>query len=138
MSQNVCSFHGRLGNNPEITTLPSGKERVRFSIAVDRDYKDQDGNRPTDWIPVTIWGSANYVRKANLAKGDSVIVTGRMENYQWTDAEGKTKTAMGLNVDKIYLTGKKRENERANGQNANTQASDNFNSQSNEDDDLPF
>ena len=63
MSTNNCTFCGRLGNNPEITTLPSGKERVRFSIAVDRNYKREDGSRPTDWIPVVIWGSANYVKK---------------------------------------------------------------------------
>ena len=49
MSTNVCTFVGRLGDNPEITTMPNGKERVRFSIAVDRNYKREDGIRPTDW-----------------------------------------------------------------------------------------
>lgn len=111
MSLNNCEFHGRLGANPEITTFQDGKERVRFSLAVDRDYKDQDGNRPTDWISVTMWGSANYVRKTNLKKGDCVIVTGRMEQYQWTDEQGQKRNVMGLNCNHIYLTAKKRSEE---------------------------
>ena len=107
MSLNHATYHGRLGNNPEITQLASGKERVRFSIAVDRNYKDQDGNRPTDWISVVIWGSANYVRKVNLAKGDSVIVSGRTENNTWTDNNGVQHNANYLNCSEIHLTAKK-------------------------------
>lgn len=107
MSLNNCTFQGRLGNNPEITTLPSGKERVRFSIAVDRDYKGEDGKRPTDWIAVTMWRGAAYCRKTNLAKGDSVVVTGRMENHTWTDENGQQRSLIGLNCASIYLAGKK-------------------------------
>lgn len=107
MSMNVATMQGRLGNNPEITTLPSGKERVRFNIAVDRNYKDQNGDRPTDWISVVIWGSANYVRKVNLAKGDSVIVIGRIENNMWTDTNGAAHQTFSLNCSEIHLVSKK-------------------------------
>ena len=46
MSTNICTFCGRLTANPEITTLPNGKERARFNVAVDRNYKKNDGTRP--------------------------------------------------------------------------------------------
>lgn len=140
MSLNNCEFHGRLGHNPEITTLPSGKERTRFSIAVDRDYKDQEGNRPTDWIAVTIWGSANYARKTNLAKGDSVIVSGRMEQFTWTDEQGQKRTSIGLNCDRIYLTAKKRDSDADSGKSAKEKAAEQAmaNYDPNADDDLPF
>lgn len=105
MSTNVCTFVGRLGDNPEITTMPNGKERVRFSIAVDRNYKREDGSRPTDWIPVVIWGSANYARKVHLGKGDKVCVTGRWEINNWTDNDGITRTTGALNCTGIELTG---------------------------------
>ena len=105
MSTNVCTFVGRLGDNPEITTLPSGKERVRFSIAVDRKYKREDGSRPTDWIPVVIWGSANYCRKVHLGKGDKVCVTGRFEINEWTDNDGIVRSMGALNCTGIELTG---------------------------------
>ena len=108
MSTNVCTFCGRLGNNPEITTLPSGKERVRFSIAVDRNYKREDGSRPSDWIPVVIWGSSSYVKKTNLGSGDKVCVTGRVERHEWTDDNGVKKSILSLNCTNIELVQKKR------------------------------
>ena len=95
MSTNVCTFVGRLGDNPEITLMPNGKERVRFSIAVDRNYKREDGSRPTDWIPVVIWGSANYVKKTNLHKGDKITVKINGSSY--------TKKITNVRAKTIYV-----------------------------------
>lgn len=108
MSTNICVFIGRLAKNPEITTLPSGKERTRFSIAVDRDYKNEDGTRTTDWHNVVIWGSANYIRKTHLGQGDKVCVSGRMENNEWIDSDGVQHREKVLNCTKIELVQKKR------------------------------
>lgn len=135
MSVNIAICHGRLGNNPEITTMPNGKERIRFSIAVNRNYKDKDGNRPTDWISVVIWGSANYARKVNLAKGDSVIVIGRIENGTFTDKNGNPRTATTINCSEIHLTAKNG-NRKSDKDQA---AEDSFqNTTPQDDDDLPF
>ena len=106
MSTNVCTFIGRLTANPEITLLPNGKERVRFSIPVDRNYKREDGTRPCDFIPVTIWGAA-YVKKTNMGKGDKVCVSGRIELYEWTAQDGSKKQGFTLNCNSIELVQKK-------------------------------
>ena len=135
MSTNVCTFCGRLGANPEITQLPSGKERVRFSIACDRNYKREDGSRPSDWIPVVIWGSAAYVKKTNLGKGDKVCVTGRVEINVWTDAEGKQKYSFALNCSNIELVQKKNSTK---DEAANSAAAAAQQGTLQEDDDLPF
>lgn len=108
MSTNVCVFIGRLNKNPKITTLTSGKERTSFSIAVDRDYKNEDGSRTTDWHNVVIWGSANYIRKTHLGQGDKVCVIGRMENNEWIDDDGVQHREKVLNCSKIELVQKKR------------------------------
>ncbi|MBR4347559.1 MAG: single-stranded DNA-binding protein [Fibrobacter sp.] len=108
MSTNVCVFIGRLAKNPEITTLPNGNERTRFSIAVDRDYKNEDGSRTTDWHNVVIWGSANYIRKTHLGQGDKVCVMGRMENNEWIDNDGLQHREKVLNCRKIELVQKRR------------------------------
>ena len=108
MSTNVCVFIGRLAKNPEITTLPNGNERTRFSIAVDRDYKNEDGTRTTDWHNVVIWGRANYIRKTHLGQGDKVCVSGRMENNEWIDSDGVPHREKVLNCKKIELVQKKR------------------------------
>lgn len=137
MSTNVCTFSGRLTNNPEITTMPSGKERVRFSIAVDRNYKREDGTRPCDFIPVVIWGSAAYVKKVNLGKGDKVIVAGRVEVNDWTDENGMPKRAFALNCSAIELAQKKMSEKEKAAQQA-TAAAEQGTLQMEGDDDLPF
>lgn len=134
MSTNVCTFCGRLGNNPEITTLPSMKERVRFSIAVDRNYKKEDGTRPTDWIPVVIWGSANYIRKTNMHKGDKVIVSGRWEINEWTDNNGIKQFSGALNCSNIELV----EHKKSDKDKAVEDAIAHQQNPQNEDEDLPF
>ena len=134
MSTNNCTFCGRLGNDPEITTLPSGKERVRFSIAVDRNFKREDGTRPTDWIPVVIWGSANYVKKTNLHKGDKVVVSGRFEINEWADKDGILHSNGALNCTNIELV----EHKKSDKDKAVEDALANQNNPMNEDDDLPF
>lgn len=134
MSTNVCTFCGRLGNNPEITILPSGKERVKFSIAVDRNYKKEDGSRPTDWIAVVIWGSANYVKKTNLHKGDKVVVSGRWEINEWTDSNGLKQWAGSLNCSNIELV----EHKKSDKDKAVEDALANQNNPMNDDEDLPF
>ncbi len=107
MSTNVCTFCGRLTANPEITTLPSGKERTRFSVAVDRNYKREDGTRPCDFFSVVKWGSAEYFRRTKMGKGDKVIVIGRMEMNEWTGNDGVLYKDKILNCDSIELVQKK-------------------------------
>lgn len=136
MSTNVCTFVGRLGDNPEITLMPDGKARTRFSIAVDRNYKRDDGTRPNDWIPVVIWGSAAYVKKTNLGKGDKVCVTGRIEIKEWTDGNGVPKRGLELKCNGIELVQKKMsEKDKAANQVAAAQEQGTL---AEGDDDLPF
>ena len=136
MSTNVCTFIGRLTSNPEITLLPTGKERVRFSIAVDRNYKKDDGTRPCDFIPVTVW-SAAYVKKTNMGKGDKVCVSGRIELYEWTAQDGSRKQGFTLNCNNgIELVQKKQSEKDKAAQQATAAAEQGTMPEG--DDDLPF
>lgn len=136
MSTNVCTFCGRLTANPEITTLPTGKERARFSIAVDRNYKDKNGQRQCDFFRVVKWGSAEYLRVTHLGKGDKVIVTGRMEMNEWQDRDGLLHKDNVLNCENIELVAKKRSDKDQAANNAASAAQQGTLDQG--DDDLPF
>ena len=136
MSTNVCTFCGRLTANPEITTLPTGKERARFSIAVDRNYKDKNGQRPCDFFSVVKWGSAEYLRVTHLGKGDKVIVTGRMEMNEWQDNDGLLHKDKILNCENIELVAKKRSDKDQAANDAAAAAQQGTLDQG--DDDLPF
>lgn len=62
---------GRLTSDPTIIYTTNGNPTSRMTIAVDRSYKDKNGERQTDFIPVVTWGKlaetvANYLRKGKL------------------------------------------------------------------------
>lgn len=152
MSLNLVVVTGRLGGNPEIIMFETGKQRTRFTLAVNRDYKSENGERPIDWIPVVCWGKggANYAQTVHLAKGDEMTVTGRLENASWTDENGQKRTGFYINVEHMYLTAKKRSKDGDNGnakaegnqsqqQTNNTAYQNEFDAQMQKDlDDLPF
>ena len=118
MSLNVITVIGRLTKNPEITMFASGKQRTTFSIANNRDYKNEEGERPVDFFKVVAWGKggANYALRINLSQGDEICVTGRLENQTWKDENGNTRRENVINVEHMYLTVKKRKDGDANAQ----------------------
>ena len=83
---------GRLTADPELKYIPgNGTPIARFTIAVDRDYKNKDGSTTTDFIPVEIMGKpaefvANYVGKGRL-----VGVQGSIRVDRYTDKQGNNK-----------------------------------------------
>ena len=124
MSLNIAAITGPLGQNPEITMYANGKQSTKFSIASNRDYKDEEGERPVDWIPVIGWGKgpANYAQKVHLGKGDIVSVTGRVETSIYTDKNGQKRKDTFINIEHMYLLQKKRDK---NGDNGNAKAEGN-------------
>ena len=69
---------GRLARDPDLRHTQSGTPVVSFTIAVDRDFKAQDGDRETDWIDIVAWRStAEFVSKY-FTKGSSIVVEGRL------------------------------------------------------------
>lgn len=149
MSLNTFSAIGRLGGNPEIVMFTTGKQRTKFQLAVNRDYKDENGERPVDWFTVIAWGQgpAHYAQKTNLSKGDEICVTGRIENVSWTDENGQKRTSDIVVAEHMYLTQKKRSKKDAEQTNKATNENGNpipdyqneeFKQQQNDLDDLPF
>ena len=54
---NSVIMMGRLTDNPELRQTPSGRSVCSFTIAVDRAFKSQNGERQTDFFDVVAWGS---------------------------------------------------------------------------------
>ena len=75
---------GRLTKDPELKYLTSGTAVATFTLAIDRDYKNKEGNTPTDFIPCEIMGkpaefAANYCTKGRLV---AVIGSIRVDRYE--------------------------------------------------------
>lgn len=100
---NHIVLQGRLGADPELRTTPSGVEVCTVNIAVDRDRKDADGNRQTDWVAIVAWkGTAKFLCQY-FQKGRIVIVEGRLQMRNYTDRDGNKRTAAEVVADNIYF-----------------------------------
>lgn len=85
---------GRLTKDSELRYTPQGKAVANFTMAVNRPFTNQQGEREADFIPVVVWGKlaenvANYTRKGSL-----VGVTGRIQTRNFDGNDGK----------KVYIT----------------------------------
>ena len=99
---NQFIFMGRLTRDPELRRTASNKAVANFTVAVDRDFA-QDGGEKTDFIDCIIWGNdAEFVTKY-FKKGSMALCKGRLQIRSWTDKDGnKRKTAEAV-LDKVYF-----------------------------------
>ena len=134
MSMNKIFLMGRLTKNPELRRTGSGTAVTSFTMAVDRDFKSQSGEKETDFIDVVAWRSnAEFVAKY-FAKGRMAIVEGRLQIREWKDAEGNKRRNAEVIADNVYFGD-------SNTNRDSTAASGNTNpafQEVEEEDDLPF
>lgn len=84
---NYNYFIGRLVTDPELKETESGKKVVNVTIAVQRSYKNKDGNYDADFLDCAFWDhNAEYVSK--MEKGNEIAVHGRTETKLY-EKDGK-------------------------------------------------
>ena len=106
---NVCIFTGRLTATPELKTTASGKSVCNFTLAVDRRFKDSDGNPVVDFIDFVAWeNSAEFLCKW-FDKGLRVAVSGELQTRTWTDDSDVTRKVSEILVNKVEFADGKRE-----------------------------
>lgn len=80
---------GRLTRDPEMKLLEdSGKTITRFTLAVDRNFKNSSGEREVDFIPVVLWGKKGEIVSEYMVKGKLLSVSGRLQTGSYEDKEG--------------------------------------------------
>ena len=106
---NKIFIMGRLTRDPELRRLENGTAVTRFSLAVDRDFKSQNGERNTDFIDVVAWRStAEFVSKY-FSKGRMAIVEGRLQIRDWKDKDGNNRRSAEVVADNVYFGDSKRD-----------------------------
>ncbi len=82
---------GRLTRDPELRHTQSGLPVCSFTIACDRDYKNANGEKDTDFIDIVAWrNTAEFVSKY-FTKGRMAVVDGRLQLRDWTDRDGNKR-----------------------------------------------
>lgn len=100
---------GRLTRAPELRRTQSGTAVTSFSLAVDRDYKSQSGEKETDFIDILAWRStAEFVSKY-FTKGRTAVVEGRLQIRDWTDRDGNKRRSAEVVADSVYFGDSKRD-----------------------------
>nr|DAH24658.1 MAG TPA: Single strand binding protein [Caudoviricetes sp.] len=121
---------GRLTRDPELRHTATGTAVASFALAVDRDFKGQDGERETDFIDVVAWRSTAEFVSNYFTKGRMAVVSGRLQIRNWTDKDGGKRRSAEVIADSVYFGDSKRDGDAGQVQ-AYTQLLD-------DDDDLPY
>ena len=103
MSLNKAMIIGNLGRDPEMRYTPNGQAVTQFTVAVNRNYKGQDGEwqEETEWFRVVAWGQTGERAAENLRKGAKVYVEGRIQTRQWEDQTGAKRYTTELIADRV-------------------------------------
>ena len=105
---NKIILMGRLTRDPELRRTQSGTAVASFTLAVDRDYKPQDGERETDFIDIVAWrGTGEFVSKY-FTKGRIAVVEGRLQVRDWKDKDGAKRRSTEVIADNVYFGDSKR------------------------------
>lgn len=139
---NKIIIMGRLTRDPELRRTGNGTAVTSFSLACDRDFKSQSGEKETDFIEVVAWkNTAEFVSKY-FSKGRMAVVEGRLQIRDWTDKAGNKRTTAEVVADNVYFADSKRsesnENQKENFNALSGRLSDDFVPISEEGGEIPF
>ena len=100
---NEIKVMGRLTKDPELRQTPNGTAVAGFTLAVDRDYRDQQGNRPTDFFDIVCWKGTAELAGKYLTKGRLIVVSGRLETRDYNDKNGNKRRAYEIICQNFYF-----------------------------------
>lgn len=98
---NNCTFAGRVGQDAELITTPSGQSLCKFSLAVDRFKKDQG----PIWLRVSVWGKQAENLTQYITKGKQLSVSGSIDLRSYETKSGESRTDLVLSAQNITLMG---------------------------------
>jgi single-strand DNA-binding protein len=96
---------GRLTGGAELKYTNSGTACVKFSICINRVWRDKDGNRQEkpNFFNCVMWGKYGAAMSKYLTKGKQIGIEAELEQNTWTDSNGNNHSAVQLTVNEISL-----------------------------------
>lgn len=100
---NHITLAGRLVRDPELRRTQNGTAVASFTLACERDFKNESGDREVDFIDCVAWRKTAELVSGYFTKGRMAIVSGRMQIRGWTDKDGNRRKSAEILVDNIYF-----------------------------------
>lgn len=106
---NTVTIAGRLVRDVELRHTSTGKSVCSFTLAVDRDFKNTNGEKEVDFIDCVSWANAADFVSRYAEKGRMLIVSGRLQIREWTDNNGNKRRNAEVITSSVYFGDSKRE-----------------------------
>ncbi len=113
---NKCLLMGNLTRDPEIRVTPKGTSICQFALAINRDWKNDAGEKQNEvvFVDIEAWGKQGEVIAKYLTKGKPLYVEGRLKLDQWEDKNTKEKRSrMKVVLEQFQFLGGPRDEEPA-------------------------
>lgn len=104
---------GRLTRDPELRKTPVGVSVASFSVAVDRDYAQQNGEKEKDFLDVVAWRNTAEFAAKYFTKGRMAVISGRLQIRTWQDKEGNKRRTAEILAENLYFGDSKKEDSNA-------------------------
>jgi len=104
---NRCVLIGNLTDDPELRYTQTGTARTRFSIAINRSWRDRDGNMKEEvtFVPIIVWGPQAEHCANFLSKGRPVAVDGRLRIDSFETQDGERKKVVEVIAEAVQFLG---------------------------------
>jgi single-strand DNA-binding protein len=139
---NCVVLIGRLTKDPELRYIPgTGKPVATFTIAVNRPFKNREGQYEADFIPIQVWGKSAENCANYLQKGRQAAVSGRLQIRSYDDQQGQRRWVTEVVADRVeFLEWAGRDEKPSGGQEKSFELKglDPEGFQALDDDDIPF
>ena len=106
MPVNCSILMGRLTKDPDLSVDSSGKEYLRFTIAVDRPYS-KNGERTADFIQCIAFAGTAVLISTYFKKGKMIAIQGHLTSSSYTDKDGNNRSSLSVSVDSVSFCGDK-------------------------------
>lgn len=135
---NSVVLMGRLTAKPEIKVTGTGTEYCGFSLAVDRGFKDKNGNKQTDFINCKAWNKNAVFINTYFDKGDGILIKGELHSNKVVSEDGTNKIFYEVNVASCYFPLSKKSSQAEPSVDLSKVDTSDFDEIETNDDDLPF
>lgn len=111
---NKAILMGRICNDLELKTIPSGASVLSFRLAVDRAYQIKGEERKADFFNIVAWRNTAEFISRYFSKGRMILVEGELQTRQYVDKNGSTQNVVELVASNAHFTGEKAVNSGSN------------------------
>lgn len=137
---NKVIITGRLTANPELKTTQSGTNVTQFSLAVQRNFKNGNGEYNTDFINVTAWRKQAEFVSNYFGKGQLITVVGSLQSRSYEDKEGNKRSIFEVVAEEVLFAESRKSDNSSNnsGMNIASQGGNTMEFEEVTDEELPF